>query len=201
MRRWLSCVTSSLLVACCFMAQDACGIVPFYRIGRLTSSFSCSIHTDLLFTSLLMPPSICMKGASQIFEFGDLWQLGRWHLPNGVPFIHAAYSVFALDTFIPLFSKASLHCPSSNSSTPFSLVHSTTLSANIIWQAASFLMFSVSKSIMMANKKGLKADHWWRSTSMARGSLAIHQSGTPLPRMHHYSYSISILCRMLFPDH
>ena len=35
-----------------------------------------------------------------------------------------AYSVFALDTFIPLFSKASLHCPSSISSTSFSFAHS-----------------------------------------------------------------------------
>ena len=71
--------------------------------------------------------------ASQIFEFGDLWQLGRLHLPNGVPFRHM-YSVFALDTFIPLFSKSSLHCYSSNSSTSFSLAHSTTSSANIISQ-------------------------------------------------------------------
>ena len=30
-------------------------------------------------------------------------------LPNGVPFRHM-FSGFALDTFTPLFSKASLHC-------------------------------------------------------------------------------------------
>ena len=53
-------------------------------------------------------------------------------------------SVFALDTFMPLFSTALLHCSSSNSSTPFSLAHSTTSSANIICQGASFLIFSVS---------------------------------------------------------
>ena len=46
---------------------------------------------------------------------------------------------------IPLFSEASLHCSSANSSTPFSLPHSTTSSANIICQGASFLMVSVSE--------------------------------------------------------
>ena len=134
-------------------------------------------------------------------------------LPDGVPFRHI-YSVFALDTFIPLFSKASLHC----SSMPFSLAHSTTSSANIICQGASFLMFSVSESTMMANRKGLKADPWWRPTSTAKGSLVpaahlttvshwwymsftslMYFSGTPLSRMHQYSSS-SGLCRMLSPD-
>ena len=44
---------------------------------------------------------------------------------NGIPFRHM-YSAFALDTFIPLVSKASLHCSSSNSITSFSLAYSTT---------------------------------------------------------------------------
>ena len=38
-------------------------------------------------------------------------------------------------------------------------------------KGASFLMFSVSESIMMANRKGLIADPWWRPTSTAKGSL------------------------------
>ena len=122
------------------------------------------------------------------------------------------YSVFALDTFIPFFSKASLHCSSSNSSSSFSLAHSTTSSANIICQGACFLMFSVSESIIMANRKGLKADHWWSPTSIAKGSLVpaahlttvshwwymsftslMYFSGTPLSRMHQYSSSLGTL--------
>ena len=67
-------------------------------------------------------------------------------LPNGVPFRNM-YSVFSVDTFIPLFSMASLHCSSSNSSMSFSLAHSTTSSANIICQGDSFLMFSVSEIV------------------------------------------------------
>ena len=58
-------------------------------------------------------------------------------LINGIPFRHM-YSAFALDTFIPLVSKASLHCSSSNYITSFSLAYSTTSSANIICQCAFF---------------------------------------------------------------
>ena len=50
------------------------------------------------------------------------------------------YSLFALDTCIPLFSKASLRSSSSTSNTSFSIVHSTTSSANIVCQGASFLV-------------------------------------------------------------
>ena len=39
-------------------------------------------------------------------------------------------------------------------------------------QGASFPMFSVSESIMVANRKGLKAGPRWRPTSDAKGSLA-----------------------------
>ena len=128
-------------------------------------------HCVLLFTSLLLSPSLC----TVLPRYLNSMTCGSWAdciltLPNGVPFRHM-YSVFALDTFIPLFSKASLHCSSSNSSTSFSLAHSATSSAYIICQGASFLMFSVSESIMMANRKGLKADPWWRPTSTAKGSL------------------------------
>ena len=79
-------------------------------------------------------------------------------LPNGVIFRHM-YSVFALESFVPLLPKASPHCSRSTS-----LAHSTTSSANIICQGASFVMFSVSESTMMANKKGLKEDRWFGPT-------------------------------------
>ena len=62
-------------------------------------------------------------------------------LTNDVPFRHM-YSAFALDTSIPLFFEASIHCSSSNSRTSFSLAHSTPSSVNIICQGDSFLMFS-----------------------------------------------------------
>ena len=117
-------------------------------------------HCVLLFTSVLMSPSLCRV----LPRYFNSVTCGSWSdyilkLPNGVTFRHF-YSVFALKTFIPLFSKASPHCSSSNSSTSFSLAHTTTSSANIICQCASFLMFSVSESIMMANRKGLKADRF-----------------------------------------
>ena len=100
--------------------------------------------------------TIALQGASQINSVTcGSWAACISTLANGVPFRHM-YSVFALDTFIPPFSKASLHCSSSNSSSSFSLAHSTTSSANIICQGACFLMFSVSESIIMAKGKGWK---------------------------------------------
>ena len=114
-------------------------------------------HCVLMFISVLLSPSLCRV----LPRYLNYVTCGSWEdciltLPNCIPFRHM-YSVFALDTFTPLFSKASLHCSSSNSSTYFSLAHSTTSSANIISHGASFLVFSVSESIMIANRKGLKA--------------------------------------------
>ena len=114
-------------------------------------------HCVLMFISVLLSPSLCRV----LPRYLNYVTCGSWEdciltLPNCIPFRHM-YSVFALDTFTPLFSKASLHCSSSNSSTYFSLAHSTTSSANIISHGASFLVFSVSESIMIASRKGLKA--------------------------------------------
>ena len=85
------------------------------------------------------------------------------------------YSVFSLS--IHLFSKTSIHC-----SSYFSLVRSTPSSADLICQSATFRMLSVSESIIMANRKWLKADPWWRPTSTANGSLV---SATHLPTVLH----------------
>ena len=111
-------------------------------------------HCVLLFISVVMSPSL----RRVLPRYLNSETCGSWAdciltLPNGVPFRHI-YSVFSLDTFIPLFSRASLHCSSSTSSTSFSLAHRTTSSANIICQGTSFLMCHVSESIMMANRKG-----------------------------------------------
>ena len=86
------------------------------------------------------------------------------------------YSVFAHDKFT-LFFNASLHCSSSHSSTSFSLAHSTSSSANIICQGASFLIFSVNESIMMDNRKRLKADPSVR-LFLQHTSLQFHIDGT-----------------------
>ena len=128
----------------------------------------------LLFTSVFVSPSHCRVLPSYLnsVTFGS-WEDCILTLPNGVPFRHT-YSLFALDTYIPLFSRRS----SCNSSTSFALAHSTTSSANISCQGASFLMFSASESIMMANRKGLKVDSWRRPTSTAKGSLV------PAPAAH-----------------
>ena len=99
-------------------------------------------HCFLLYISVLVSPSLCRV----LPRYLNLVTCVSWAdciltLTSGVPFRHM-YSVFSLDTFLPLFFKASLHCSSSNSITSFSLAHSTTSSANIICQGASFLMFS-----------------------------------------------------------
>ena len=128
-------------------------------------------HGVLLFTSVFISPLLCrvLPRYLNSVTWGS-WSDCMLTLANGVPFRHMC-AVFALDTFTPLFSKASLHYSSSNSITYFSLAYITTSPANIIYQGAYFLMFSVSESSMMANMKGLKADPWWWPTSTAKGSL------------------------------
>ena len=88
-------------------------------------------HCVLLFISVLMSPSHCRMLPMHL----NAVTCGSWAdciltLPNGVPFRHM-YPDFALDTFIPLFSRASIHCSSSNSSTSFSVAHSTSSSAKV----------------------------------------------------------------------
>ena len=137
-------------------------VVSSYLIGRLTSSSSCSIHPHcvILRTSVFTLPLLCRLLPSYLNSV----TCGSWAdcfitLPNGVQLRHM-YSVFAFDTFTPLLSNASLHCYSYNSRKfPFR-AHRITSSANIICQGASFMICSVSESIIIPNRKGLKADHW-----------------------------------------
>ena len=124
-------------------------------------------HPHNVSSCLLLSPSLCMV----LPRYLNSVTCSRWAdfiltLPNRVPSRYV-YTIFAPDTSIPLFSQASHHYSSSNCSTYFCLSHSTTSSANIICQGASFLMCSVSEFIMMANRKGLKADPWWRPTPTA----------------------------------
>ena len=136
--------------------------ISFMRGGTLLSH-----RTPAIFLQLLHPH--CVISFISVFWLQSLCRVlpvylnsvtcGSWSdriltLPNGVPFRHKVmYSVFALDTFNSLFSNASPHCSSSNSGTYFSLAHSTTSSTNIICQGASFMMFSVSESIMWQTGK------------------------------------------------
>ena len=107
-------------------------------------------HCVLLFIYVLISPSL--RGVLPRHLNSET--CGSWAdciltLLNGVPFRHM-YSVFDFDTFIPLSSMASLHCSSSNSSTSFSLAHSTTSSANIICQGASFMMYFANQYFLLS---------------------------------------------------
>ena len=79
------------------------------------------------------------------------------------PFLLAFFiqtHVLCLSFFLPLSFLSSPrfppHCSSSKSSTSFSLAHSTISSANVICQSASFLMFSVSESILGGGQRPLQ---------------------------------------------
>ena len=79
----------------------------------------------------------------------DASQLSRLHLHAAFPSRHM-YSVFALVTFISLSSQwLPIHGSISNSSTSYSLAHSTTSSANIISQGT----FSVSEGHLSEFRK------------------------------------------------
>ena len=71
---------------------------------------------------------------------------------------------------MPLFSTAQVPTPARVSPLLTAPQNPRTSSA-ANGQGASFLMFSVSESKMMTNRKGLKAAHWWRPTSPANGPL------------------------------
>ncbi len=113
------------------------------------SSSSCSIHSPLV--HFCVHTFTALQGSSQIFEHSHIWQhRSRRYCIFWFPVVF----VFALDTFICLFFKASLHC--ATSSTSVFLANSTTSPGNIICQCASFLMYSISDSIMIANRTGLR---------------------------------------------
>ena len=56
-----------------------------------------------------------------------------------------------------------------------------------------FLMYSVSESIIMANRKGLKADPWWSPTSTAKGSLVPAGHLTTVSHCWYMSFTSLIL--------
>ena len=73
--------------------------------------------------------------------------------------------VFGLLTHIPLSSKAFLHDSRYSVMSTSLSPHNTMSSANSIDYGASFLTLSVSTSISMRKRYGLKADPWCRPTS------------------------------------
>ena len=164
--------------------------------------------------------TIVLQVASQQFEFGDLWQLGRLLMAfHSDTKSSRAYScILSL-----LLTVSSLSSPRFHYTAPVSTTaHISPMRTephhprtSIICQCASFLMFSVSESTLMANRKWLKADTWWRPTSTAKGSLvpAAHLTTvshwwympltsmmylSSLSRMHQYSSSLRALSYVCF---
>ena len=101
-----------------------------------------------------------------LFEFAHI----MWHAVQG----HIASEHFLMEfhsdtctlSLLLTISSSILHCSRSNASTSSFLVRSTISSANIICQGAS-KVFSVSESIMIANRKGLMPT----STAIVNGVL------------------------------
>ena len=140
-------------------------IFPFTLAGILLSHITPDIffqlfHPDciLLLVSASTPPSVCsvLQRYLNSFTSGSCWSC-ICTLPLDNPLRHM-YSVFALYTFIPLFSKTLGHLSRSSSSPAFSSPQRTTSSANIMLHGTSFLMSSVRVSMMMANRNGLRAE-------------------------------------------
>ena len=119
---------------------SSCRTGPRNRPPVLSSTLCPLVH---IYIDVSIGYRVRASHCSQTFEFGDLRQLENCILtfPAGIPFRHV-YSVFSIDTFVPLFSRATLHhCSSSTSCTSFSLAHSTTSHTNIC-QGPSFCCFS-----------------------------------------------------------
>ena len=74
------------------------------------------------------------------------------------------YSVLLRITFRPLHSSVFLQISRSSSSSLSFCLHRTMSSANSISHGASFLMSSVSLSIMMEKRNRLSAEPWWSPT-------------------------------------
>ena len=70
------------------------------------------------------------------------------------------YYVFVLLILSTCLSNTTLHVSRSPSTSSRVIAHSTRSSANIITQGGSFSMFSVRTSIIIMNKRGLRADPW-----------------------------------------
>ena len=60
--------------------QLTCGDILLSHIGPPTFSSRCSTHTVSYIVHFCIHVSIALQGASQIYEFGEQWQLGRLHI-------------------------------------------------------------------------------------------------------------------------
>ena len=158
-----------------------------------------------------------MQGGSQIFEFDDLWQLGRLHLNISSWRSIQTHVLCPLSLLFTLsfLSSPRLPPPTAPITTPARLSPMRTARHHLRTKSANVL-FSVSESIMMKNRKGLKADPWWSPTSTAGFTCScstphysfalmarvLHQSDTllwyPLSRMHQYSSSLGTLSYIFF---
>ena len=82
------------------------------------------------------------------------------------------YSVFVLLIFSPCLSNTTLHVSRSSSTSSRVIAYSTRSSANIIAQGGSFSTFSIRTSIIIMNKRGLRADPWCNPTSIGKYSVS-----------------------------
>ena len=82
------------------------------------------------------------------------------------------HSVFVLLIFSPCLSNTTLRVCRSSSTSSRVIAHSTRSSANIIAQGGSFSMFSVRMSIIIMNKRGLRADPWCNPISIGKYSVS-----------------------------
>lgn len=107
------------------------------------------------------------------------------------------YSILLQLTFIALPSKTNLHASSYSSTCSLLSLQITLSSANLIDHGESCLTSSVSLSITIASKKGLRAEPWCSPTSTLNSSVAPTAHFTNILQ---FSYmSCTVLCHPRLP--
>ena len=167
----------------------------------------------LLLTSACEPPSLVNSEPRYLKDVTVGSSASTSFTVVSVSFVGLGkYSVFVLLIFSPCLSNTTLHVSRSSSTSSRVIAHSTRSSANIIAQGGSFSMFSVRTSIIIMNKRGLRADPWCNPTSIGKYSVSpfcvttcvlhdlymsctiwTYSSGTPFFLKHHQIRSLGIL--------
>ena len=141
-------------------------IEPKLDITKLhqTSTLATHVVVDvmskiLLLTSACEPPSLVDSEPRYLKDVTVGSSASTSFTVVSVSFVGLGkYSVFVLLIFSPCLSNTTLHVSRSSSTSSRVIAHSTRSSANIIAQGGSFSMFSVRTSIIIMNKRGLRAD-------------------------------------------
>ena len=145
-----------------------CVVELSYRISRKPDIFLQLFHPHLvlLLIFVLMSPSLCRVVPIYLNSMtcGSLAYC-ILTLPHGVPFRHM-YSVLCLCSCHFHSSLLQGSPPTAPITTPARISPLRTAPHHLRTKSANVL-FPVSESIMMKNRKGLKADPWWSPTSTA----------------------------------